>query len=725
MGRAVLHLSCLVCDRKWAWHLSGLRRELFGRARTVALYAAVAALTVQCVTGNPMGYYTEPFRPQFHFTPEKNWMNDPNGLVYYQGQYNLFYQYNPFGNKWGHMSWGHAVSPDLVHWKHLPLALPEANGIMCFSGSAVVDWHNTSGFGRNGQPPLVAIYTGMRVADGRQFQCIAYSNNGGLTWTKYAGNPVIDIGSENFRDPKVQWYAPTKNWIMTVALSAEHKIAFYGSKDLKHWTLLSEFGPAGATGGVWECPDLFPLPVDGNTNQMKWVLIVNINPGGPAGGSGTQYFVGDFDGQRFQLDPTYPKPTPPETHAAEGKVLADFEGASYGNWKTTGNAFGSGPAQPGSGLTGYTGHGVADSFGTGDADQGTLQSPEFNIDANYLGFSIGGGNHAGQVGINLLVDGKVVRTATGNNSSELERKSWDVREFKGKEATLEIFDRYSGNDWGHIIVDQIVLSDTAPVKSKPQCLWLDYGRDFYAGVTWSDMPANDHRRVLLGWMSNWDYGQDVPTSPWRSAMTVPRTLTLHRTPEGLRLFQQPVKELNTLREGKPLVFGGGTFAEAADWLSQQQDLSKLQDMQISLEDVSFQTPFSLDLVTGSAEQTSVVCDTTRGQIVVDRTHSGLTRFHQGFAGRYAGPLHLGNGHCKLHLLLDTSSLEVFAQDGNPVLTDLIFPTGKTRTWRLTKLGEKAPMVKEIKIYPLKSIWDSGRSPDATDTVKPKHPAGSL
>jgi fructan beta-fructosidase len=327
--------------------------------------------------------FQEPFRPQFHFTPERNWMNDPNGLVYHDGEYHLFYQYNPFGDKWGHMSWGHAVSSDFVHWKHLPLALSEQGEVMIFSGSAVVDSSNSSGFGKDDQPPMVAIYTGHREetkhAKRVEDQRLAYSNDGGRTWAHYSGNPVIDIGSPEFRDPKVFWHEPTNQWIMVVVLSKEKKVRLYASHDLKKWTQLSEFGPAGAWRDpiIWECPDLFPLEVEREPSATKWVLIVNINPGGPAGGSGSQYFVGEFDGTRFTPD--------------------DAEGT----------------------------------------------------------------------------------------------------------------------------------------------LWVDYGSDFYAAVTWSNVPESDGRRILLGWMSNWDYTQHIPTSPWRSAMTVPRSLRLERTSKGLRLVQEP------------------------------------------------------------------------------------------------------------------------------------------------------------------------------------------
>src|SRR4051812_800226 len=219
-GRALLHTLCLLRGGKPGWHLAGLWRELVKPAkrsrRRMLLWLTFGA----AISAQAQPFYSELFRPQFHFTPQKNWMNDPNGLVFYQGEYHLFYQYNPFDEKWGHMSWGHAVSRDLVHWQHLPLALAEAEGTMIFSGSAVVDWENTSGFGKAGKPPLVAIYTGHRPADGIESQCIAFSNDKGRTWTKYSGNPVLSLNARDFRDPKVQWHSPSRRWVMTVALAA-------------------------------------------------------------------------------------------------------------------------------------------------------------------------------------------------------------------------------------------------------------------------------------------------------------------------------------------------------------------------------------------------------------------------------------------------------------------------------------------------------------------------
>lgn len=243
-----------------------------------------------------------------HFTPAKHWMNDPNGMVFYKGTYHLFYQYHPYSSVWGPMHWGHATSTDLVAWKHQPIALfPDSLGLI-FSGSAVLDINNTSGLGTTATPPLVALFTYHDMSGekaGRndfQYQGLAWSNDDGKTWQKYKGNPVLrNPGLKDFRDPKITWHPATQRWIMTLA--AGDRVHFYTSLNLKDWTWASEFGDdAGAHGGVWECPDLFTLPLpEGGT---KWVLLVNLNPGGPNQGSATQYFLGEFDGKTFTPDQT-------------------------------------------------------------------------------------------------------------------------------------------------------------------------------------------------------------------------------------------------------------------------------------------------------------------------------------------------------------------------------------------------------------------------------------
>ena len=480
-------------------------------------------------------------------------MNDPNGMVYQDGEYHLFYQYNPFGDKWGHMSWGHAVSRDLVHWKHLPVALAEEGNLRIYSGSAVVDFTDTSGFGTD-CPPLVAIYTGHREESSTsqrvEDQRLAYSNDRGRTWTHYPGNPVLDIGLPDFRDPKVFWHMQTKRWIMAVVLPMAKKIGFYASADLKLWTPLSEFGPAGVWRDptIWECPDLFSLEVEGEPGLRKWVLIVNINPGGPAGGSGTQYFVGEFDGIQFICDP----------------------------------------------------------------------------------------DDAGEAAV-----------------------------------------------------------------------WLDHGSDFYAGVTWSNIPESDGRRILLAWMSNWAYTLEVPTSPWRSAMTVPRSLTLRRTSAGFRLVQRPVEELEILREEPALEFSGGSFAAADLWLYQRSDLNELLDVEMTFSEVFPSAPFVVNIHTGTAEVTAIAIDPREGQLTIDRMHSGIKEFHPAFAAssRHAAPLRIAEDILKIRFLLDTSSLEVFAQDGEIVLTDLIFPSAGKRSIGLSSEGGNAlsmPKVDRITIYKLRS-----------------------
>lgn len=240
---------------------------------------------------------TEQLRPRFHFTPQRNWINDPNGLVYYEGEYHLFYQYNPHGNEWGHMSWGHAVSPDLVRWTELPVAMPEKD-YMIFSGSAVVDWNNSSGLGDGTSPPLIALYTAYYQGSSLQMQHLAYSHDKGRSWTDYPANPVIDRRIEHFRDPKVFWHEPSGAWVMTVALARSHKVAIYRSANLIDWQLASEFGPCGLTSGQWECPDLIELPVEGGEGTI-WMLKVDVDKDVVGSASGAQVFFGTFDGSLF------------------------------------------------------------------------------------------------------------------------------------------------------------------------------------------------------------------------------------------------------------------------------------------------------------------------------------------------------------------------------------------------------------------------------------------
>ncbi|MEV0170664.1 GH32 C-terminal domain-containing protein [Streptomyces sp. NPDC050803] len=822
--------------------MSSGRVSRHARTRMIAAVATVCALSAAPLAPQAVAAdsppHSETYRPQFHFTPEKNWMNDPNGLVYYKGEYHLFYQYNPGGNSWGDMSWGHAVSKDLVHWEELPLALSHDDEEMVFSGSAVVDWDNTTGFGTRKNPPMVAIYTSYDKAAGTQAQSLAYSTDRGRTWTKYQGNPVIDIGSKEFRDPKVQWYAPTRSWVMTVSLSTEHKVRFYTSKNLKDWELQSEFGPQGATGGVWECPDLFPLAVDGDENNIKWVLVVSMNPGGIAGGSGSQYFIGDFDGKKFtaQAKGTYTPPT--------GTVVQDFEGADFGTWTTTGTAFGDGPtagALAGQGtVAGYDGTGLANSFHSGDGTTGTLTSPEFTVDSSYLNFRVGGGRHPHESGtvmeqqeppagtvladfeggsygdwttagdafgsapatgtlpnqqevsgfrgsglvntylngdsttgtltspeftidkkhinfligggnhpsgsadptaLELVVDGEVVRSATGKDAEALNWASWDVSDLAGKKARLRIVDDNTGG-WGHLNVDHIMLSDAVarpvsqetsvnlivdgqvvrsatgsnsesldwasfdlrpyagkkaqiqivdmndagwghiladqfteadkPAKSVVQRAdWADYGKDYYAAVSWENAPGG--KRYMVGWMNNWDYSGAIPTSPWRGAQSAPREMALRTIDGQIRLTSKPVGSLESLRQSSPATAAGVTVRNTSKTLIGRAAQGKALDIEatFSLNDAE---RFGLKVRTGAdGEETVIGYDATTQELYVDRTRSGAVDFNSTFPGVQSAPLKAENGKVKLRILVDWSSVEVFGGSGEAVITDQIFP----------------------------------------------------
>ncbi|WP_269501510.1 glycoside hydrolase family 32 protein [Burkholderia sp. IMCC1007] len=278
----------------------------------------LAGLLLACASGLPSAHATcaapplardtPQWRPALHYTPQRNWMNDPNGLVYENGRYHLFYQYNPLGPDWGNMSWGHATSTDLVHWREQPVAMRASATEEIFSGSIVADTHNTSGLGAPGETPLVALYTsvyqaGSGHAPGTQAQSLAYSLDHGATWQPYAHNPVLtlDPESKQFRDPKVSWYAPGRYWLMTTVVADAQVVKLYRSDDLIHWSFLSDFTLPDVphAGALWEMPDLLPLRVDDDPRRIKWAMIVNVNPWSIAGGSGAMVFVGDFDGRTF------------------------------------------------------------------------------------------------------------------------------------------------------------------------------------------------------------------------------------------------------------------------------------------------------------------------------------------------------------------------------------------------------------------------------------------
>lgn len=465
-------------------------------------FLIIISLFTSCATQNPeqKNPIKEPHRPLIHFTPEAHWMNDPNGLVFYNNTYHLFYQYYPDSTVWGPMHWGHATSTDLVRWSHKPTALyPDSLGYI-FSGSAVADINNTSGFGKDGKVPLVAIFTHHDPAGEKagkntyQYQSIAYSLDDGNTWTKYDANPVLkNPGIKDFRDPKVSWHEPTKKWIMSLAVL--DRITFYSSPDLKKWEKESEFGQSvGAHGGVWECPDLFPIKHDG---KDIWILLVSINPGGPNGGSATQYFTGNFDGHTF---------TPLHT---------------------------------------------------------------------------------------------------------------DTR-------------------------------------------WIDYGTDNYAGVTWSN---TGERRIFLGWMSNWDYARNVPTEKWRSAMTIPRDLSLEKIGDKYYISSTPSPELKALE---------GTNLKITDNGAKIDGGAKLHLTADKLDD------FTITLSNDSAQKTIIGYNKAANEYYIDRTMSGKTTFEPRFSSRAVAPRVAVTDSADITLIIDVASVELFADKGTAVMTGIFFP-GKDYT----------------------------------------------
>jgi fructan beta-fructosidase len=453
------------------------------------------------------------YRPLYHFTTDSNWINDPNGLVYANGQYHVFAQYNPFGDKWGHMSWAHAVSNDLFTWDEWPLAIPEmknADGTatMIFSGSAVVDSFNSSGFGKDGQMPMVAIYTSHIDSIGKgiaQHQSLAYSLDEGKTWKQYANNPVLDIQLTDFRDPKVFWYAPEKKWVMAVVKSLEYKVQFYASADLKKWNLLSEFGPAGNTTKIWECPDLFPMTVEG-TNEKKWVL--SLSAGHPQKDFiAVQYFIGNFDGKTFTAD--------------------------------------------------------------------KLDYP----------------------------------------------------------------------------------------------LYVDYGKDFYAGVTYNNIPSSDGRRIMIGWANCWNYANDIPTKGFRGAYSVPRSLSVKNTANGLRLFQMPVAELDKLTAN---IYSNANI--------EIENTSKMLDSATGTAlDISFTlkadagTTAGINVFKSGTEETTITYNSNTKAISLGRMRSGDTSFNKAFPGMETVQLNTTEEKIKLRILIDKSIVEIFVNDGLYAITDLVFP----------------------------------------------------
>lgn len=474
------------------------------------------------------------YRPSYHHTPEYGWMNDPNGMFYKDGRWHLYYQWNPYGSKWQNMTWGHSSTTDLVNWEHHPAAI-EADGLgTIFSGSSVVDHNNTAGFGEDA---VVALYTS---AGRSQVQSMAHSTDNGITFRKFAGNPIITLDTE-FRDPNMFWHEPTGQWVLILAHALEHEMLIYTSPNLREWTLQSTFGKGlGSQDGVWECPDLMEIEVDG-TGEKKWMLICNINPGGPFGGSATQYFTGDFDGKTFTPD--------------------------------------------------------------------------------------------------------------RNGKGEVETK------------------------------------------------WMDFGKDHYATVSFSNTPGN--RRTVIGWMSNWQYAADVPTMQFRSANTVPREVSLFKGADGqFYASSAPSPELTALRGRKlplPASFTAGTKARTLRLPAGES--AGVCDIELNI-DAQRCDSVTLTLANDRGEKAVMVYDSKAGTISFDRRQSGITDFSVDFPSVTVCPtFDTTTGSTSLRMMLDRSSVELFANGGKGIMTNLVFPTEPYTTLTVSAAGGKARLT-DIAVYPI-------------------------
>lgn len=471
----------------------------------------------------------ETYRPVYHHTPVYGWMNDPNGMFYKDGVYHLYFQYNPYGSMWGNMTWGHSTSTDLTHWTYEGTAIvPDAWGAI-FSGSCVVDKDNTAGFGKGA---VVAFYTSAKSTPWGdiQSQSMAYSLDNGKTFIKYEHNPILTSTERDFRDPKVFWYAPGKHWVMMLAVGQEMQI--YSSGNLKEWKKESSFGAMqGAHGGVWECPDLVEVAVEGS-KEKKWVLICNLNPGGPFGGSAAQYFVGSFDGKKF------------------------------------------------------------------------------------------------------------------------------VNE--------------------------------SPTQTK----WLDWGKDNYATVTWSNAPAG--RCIALGWMSNWQYANNVPTTQYRSANTLARDLTLYRVGGELYLKSKPSPEIKKARaeEKKIPTFEVKGNYEVASLLA---DNKGAYEIEMTIENKGT-SKIDFSLMNEKGEKVAMYYDVVRKQFVMDRSASGIVGFSRDFPAVTVAPVR-NTDQIHLRLFIDRSSVEAFGEDGEYVMTNLVFPAEPYN--RMVFSSDKGSyIVKSMNVYRL-------------------------
>ncbi|MCB2153795.1 GH32 C-terminal domain-containing protein [bacterium] len=632
------------------------------------------------------GMYEEKYRPQFHFSAQSGWLGDPDGPLLYDGKYHVFW-------------WGHATSPDLLHWDDMGWAMLGDDGSFgYYSGCVVVDKDNTSGFGVNGIPPMVAIYTMHEYSTGIQRQGLSYSQNY-RNFRFWDGNPVIDSTSKDFRDPQIFWDEVRGRWVMVIARPPEKKLEFYYSPNLKDWTYMGEFGNVGAQQNAWEVPDLLQMPLDGDPKNLKWVLICGVGP------NKTQYFVGEFTGTTFVLDPTMKKFLD-EGAGVPGEVFEDFE-KGYGDWKTTGEAFGDAPARGAlpteNPVTGYFDDHLANSFHGGDDTKGTMTSREFTIEKPFVNFLIGGGAFANKTELQLLIDGEIVRSIPGPESESLRWRGWDVRDLIGKTACIRAIDDAEGG-WGHILLDEIRFSDTKLQTDREQTYWADWGNDFYATKTFRDFDGTEDRTIWIAWMNCWDYANSIPTT-WggSTAHSIPRELRLVTSEtQGFQILQQPIEELKTLRKDR--VHIENILLNGTSPISGFSPSRNTYEIDATFRLTTTRTGhYGLNLCIGDGKQLVVGFDEASSEIYVNRANAnGVEIPNFNIVSR--GPVETSGNSIRIHIFVDQLSVEVFVDDGATVLTSLIFPSPEALGVEVFS-SNGAVRLEELNAWELKSIWN--------------------
>ncbi|MBE2181494.1 MAG: GH32 C-terminal domain-containing protein [Chthoniobacterales bacterium] len=643
---------------------------------------AVALSIVALFGGTASGFaaYDEPYRPQYHFSAKRGWIGDPDGLVRYNGLYHLFW-------------WGHAVSDDLVFWRQLPYPMRGDDGsFVYFSGSVVIDHSNSSGFGTGGLPPWVAIYTAHRKSDNFDEQSISFSADGSY-FDYYPKNPVLSLGGMPCRDPDVFWHEESARWIMLVVAPEKRKILFYSSADLKSWDYLSEFGPMGARAGNWEVPNLLRLRKEEDPSSWQWVLVCSMGP------NKIQYFPGEFDGKQFSID-NRTWEFLESGIGLPGKVYADFESVeAMDGWTAEGAAFQSPASSRVDRISGHLGRGLVRSNVSGSSYVGRLVSPEFTITHPNINFLLAGGGKLGEVAVNLIIDGKPVRSSKPDSPEAMKWRGWNVSELVGKTATIEILDR--SEERGFVAVDHIMFSDTLIDTGREQASWVDWGHDFYAARAWRDADRDDPEEYWIGWMGNWEYANDVPTSWGRGVQSIPRELSIKASPRGGQIRQRPLTALQQLRqkgyESGPLEISG---TMAVPEFTPELNAYEIEAV-FDLNDAAGR--FGLNLCVGGRQKVVVGYDASARNVFVDRRESGDVSFNQAFPSVVAAPLFAQSKELKLRIFVDQSSVEVFVNDGEAVLTSLIFHDSEGVGVQLFSSDGPAKL-QNLKAWSLRSIW---------------------